>query len=238
MYDYVCLKDPLRVNQFIYLILLYFRNEYFSRRFWHSLTCIGTQWNALAIGRAWNLAHIGILGTHWHSFALPIIPWHSLVIHGIPIICLLSCILTQCSLGLPQNSPTLPSYHILACLGTQHALESMECTIMCCHSLALHYALEFTKTPLHILAHLGTLQQSLVWPSISRHTLTLHGTPYHAQHSALGLVELVFTMLGFTFAYHFGELHGLLPYEEQFPSTILLSQSWIKCTMILMDSLK
>jgi hypothetical protein len=109
MYDYVCLKDPLRVNWSIYLLLLYFRNEYFSRRFWHSLTCIGTQWNALAPSMTWNLAYIGMPDTHWLSLALLITPWHSLVIHDIPIICLFPCILTQCFLVLPYHSPTLPS---------------------------------------------------------------------------------------------------------------------------------
>ena len=196
MHDYVFLKDPLRVNWFIYLLLLYFRNEYFSRRFWHSLTCIGTQWNALALGMAWHLAHFGIPSTHGHFLALPITPQHSLVIHGIPIIFLFPCILTQCSLVLPQHSPTLPSQNILTCLGTQHALAFMECTIMCCHSLTLHYTLEFTRTPWHMLEHLSALQQSLVWPIISQHALTLHDTPQHEWHSALGLVELVFHVLG------------------------------------------
>ena len=73
----------------------------FSRRLWHSLTCIGTQWNALALVMAWHLAHFCMPNTHWHFLALPIAPWHSLVIHGIPIICLLPCILTQCSLVFP-----------------------------------------------------------------------------------------------------------------------------------------
>ena len=74
----------------LYIIFSYIlRMNIFSRRLWHSLTCIGTQWNALALGMAWHLAHFCMPGTHWHFLALPIAPWHSLVIHGIPIICLL-----------------------------------------------------------------------------------------------------------------------------------------------------
>ena len=86
----------------LYIIFSYIlQMNIFSKRLWQSLTCIDTQWNSLALGMAWNLAHFCMPGTHSHFLALTIVPWHSLVIHCIPIICLLPCILTQCFLVLP-----------------------------------------------------------------------------------------------------------------------------------------